>query len=132
LTINADFVQMIEEIEGETHTSEEDRENNVIHTQHQEQYGHPSSCEDLDSSEDEFWPEEVLHAPTQEMEGGFDDNSRERREMRSAGVGFAGGDGGFMATKVERLADVAVALLNDSNDIDVGREVETEGRQQPD
>jgi hypothetical protein len=111
---------MIEEIEGETHTSEEDRENNVIHTQHQEQYGHPSSCEDLDSSEDEFWPEEVLHAPTQEMEGGFDDNSREGSEMQSGGVGSTRGDGGLMATEVEYLADITAALLNCSNNIDVG------------
>ena len=50
LTINSRFVQIIEEIESDTNTSEEDRENNLIDTQEEEQNGRPLSCEDLDSS----------------------------------------------------------------------------------
>lgn len=87
LTISSGFVQIIEEIEGDTNTSEEDRENNLIDTQEEEQNGHPLSCEDLDSSafeEYDFWPQEVLYAPTKDTGRQFHENTSEEGEMRGA------------------------------------------------
>jgi hypothetical protein len=107
LTINSGFVQIIEETECDFHTSEEERENNLIDTHHEEQYGRPSSYEDLNlssSEDDEFWLEEVLHAPTVETGGGL--------------LGSLGEDAYFNRAEERRdanedqcLAEAAAALL---------------------
>jgi hypothetical protein len=137
LTINSGFIQIIQEPQSEIHTSEEEREDNLIDTQYEEQYGRPSSCEDLDlssSEEDEFWPEELLHAPAAEalhattvpMGGG---GTRSAEEDASINREEEKGD----VDEAQHLAEAAVALLQYDNDsVQRRSELHVEGHIRPD